>query len=330
MSYKVDFAGGFSKIMEIKETYWQTYFDSKMVSRAEAKRTTHQVASTGVQLHLDAFEQPELRAPVIIFNHGAGGYSRLFTPLALELNTRGYTVLLPDQMGQGLSGGTWRDLSIAVFVQNLMDVANWARERFAGPLFMAGGSLGSGLTYHAAAAGAPVNGIICHNLYEFGRASDALAFSRFAWATTVPGLPGFFARVIQLVGTLLPGLPLPYRLLGRFDRMVDRREREFYAKWQADPVPLRWVTLGYLHSMFSTKTAVPYEQNNLPILVINPTRDEMVNPAITRHNYERLAGPKTYAELAYGHWALSQAFVADWVDLVDGWCCRQMPVARQC
>ena len=311
--------------MQTKGTCWQTYFEDETVTWAEAKRTTSRVASTGVQLHVDAYEQPELTAPVFIFNHGGGGYSRLFTALARGLFERGYTVLLPDQVGQGLSGGTWRDLSIAAFVQNLVDVANWARARYVGPLFMAGGSLGGGLTYHAAAAGAPVDGLICHNLYDFGRAADALVLSRFAWATAVPGLPALFARMLRLLATLLPGLPLPYRLLGRFDRMVDRREADFYAKWQADPIPLRRVTLGYLHSMFSTKTAVPYEQNNLPILVINPAQDEMVDPAVTRRNYERLAGPKTYAELAYGHWALSPAFVVEWVNLVDDWCRRQVP-----
>lgn len=305
--------------MQTKETYWQTYFNDETVSWAEAKRTTYTIVSTGLHLHVDAFEQPELTAPVLIFNHGGGGYSRLFTALARGLFDHGYTVLLPDQMGQGLSGGTWRDLSIAVFVENLVDVANWAQKRYAGPLLMAGGSLGGGLTYYAGAAGAPVDGLICHNLYAFDSASDALAFSRFAWVTAVPGVPALFARVLQLLSALLPGLPLPYRLLGRFDRMVDRRETDFYAKWQADPVPLRWVTLRYLHSMFSTKTAVPFEQNTLPILVINPTRDKMVDPAVTWRNYDRLAGPKTYAELPYGHWALSQTFVAEWVNLVDAW-----------
>ena len=313
-------------MMSTKETYWQTYFDRRIVEQAQAIRTTHKLASTGVQLHVDAFEQPNSEAPVIIFNHGGGGYSRLFTPLALALFAQGYTVLLPDQIGQGLSGGTWRDLTIATLVQNLIDAAKWARARYTGPLFMAGGSLGGGLTYHAAAAGAPVDGIICHNLYEFGRAADALAVSRFAWATAVPGLPGVFAKGIRLLAALLPGLPIPYRLLGRFDRMVDRREVNFYTKWQADPVPLRWVTARYLHSMFSTKTAVPLAQNRLPVLVINPILDEMVAPTVTQHNYERLGGPKAYAELPYGHWALNQAFVEEWVELVIGWCQTLVPV----
>lgn len=314
-----------------KETYWQTYFDADTVARAAELRRSYRVASTGVQLHVDAFEQAAPDAPVIIFNHGGGGYARLFTPLALALHERGYTVLLPDQIGQGFSGGAWRDVAIDASLQNILDVAAWARARYAGPLLMAGGSLGGGLAYHAAAAGAPVDGVICHNLYEFGRAEDVLALSRFAWATAVAGLPALISRVTQALAALLPGLPLPYRLMGRFDRMVDRREADFYAKWRADQTPLRRVTLRYLASMFATKPAVPYAENRLPVLVINPVLDEMVDPTVTRRNYDRLGGPKSYAEIQFGHWALGESFVEAWIAAVEtavaAWLPRQPAAA---
>ncbi|WP_420640754.1 alpha/beta hydrolase [Candidatus Leptofilum sp.] len=305
--------------MELKELYWQNYFAPEIVSQAQKIRTTYQVSSTGVILHVDAFEQ-STSAPVLIFNHGAGGYSRLFTPLALALWKLGYTVLLPDQVGQGLSKGMRPNLSITNFVANIVDVSIWARKQHRGPIFLAGGSLGSGLTYYAAAAGAPVDALICHNLYAFGRMADVLALSSFSWATAVPGLPFLFEKSIQLLAALMPNLPIPYQLLGKFARMVDRREPDFYAKWRADPVPLRWVTPRYLRSMFTTKTAVPFRKNQLPILVINPTLDEMVDPKVTKRNFEQLSGPKTYAELPFGHWALNAEFVTQWVDVVDSWC----------
>ena len=313
--------------METKEQYWQTYFDAATVTEANAIRTAFQVASTGVRLHVDVYEQPTT-APVFIFNHGGGGYSRLLAPLALALFKRGYTVLLPDQIGQGLSPGARRDLTVANFVQNIVDVAHYARQRYDGPIILAGGSLGGGLTYHAAAAGAPADALVCHNLYAFGYTADVLALSTLSWATAVPGLPFLLAKSVQLLATLLPDLPIPYRLLGRFDRMVDRSSADFYAKWLADPVPLRWVTLRYLHSMFVTKTDVPYHNNQRPILVINPTQDEMVDPSVTRRNFERLSGPKAYAELPCAHWALSDSFVAQWVELVDAWCQSVCPAMR--
>ncbi len=306
-----------------KANYWHTYFDAETIARAESMRTTYQVPSTGVKLHVDAYEQASPDAPTIIFNHGGGGYSRLFVPLALSLYAQGYTVYLPDQYGQGLSEGSWRELDIGRFVQNLVDVAQWVRQRQTGMLFLAGGSLGGSLTYYAGAAGAPVDGLICHNLYEFGRAEDALAVSRFAWTTAVPYAQSLIASITKLSGRLLPNLPIPYRLLGHFDKMVDARSPDFYAQWSADPVPLKWITLGYMRSLFVTPADVPYERNSLPILVINPTKDEMVDPAVTQRNYERLSGPKHYVELPYGHWAVSPDFVAAWVQEVDKWCRAQ-------
>lgn len=101
--------------------------------------------------------------------------------------------------------------------------------------------------------------------------------------------------------------------------MVDRRETKFYAKWLADPVPLRRVTARFLASLSRTPAAVPYARNRLPVLEINPTRDEMVSPTVTRRNFERLGGPKTYVELPLGRWALGPAFVSAWTDAADRW-----------
>ena len=50
---------------------------------------------------------------MLIFNHGAAGYCRLFAALALAYYDRGYTVILPDQRGQGLSGGRRGDYTVA-------------------------------------------------------------------------------------------------------------------------------------------------------------------------------------------------------------------------
>lgn len=302
---------------DIHSDYWRVYHAPEVLARADALRTVYHIDSTGTQLHLDAYEQPDSHAPVIIFNHGGGGYSRLFIPLALELHRRGYTVLIPDQRGQGLSGGNRSDFIMSQFVQNIVDVAQWARNRYPGRLFMAGGSLGGALTYKAAAAGAPVEAIICHNLYDFSNPRDTLAVSRFAPLANIPGIPALFAFITGLAATILPGLRIPYYLLGKFDRMVDERNTDFYTHYQQDPYPIQAISLRYMASTFRTPPAIPLEHNTLPVLVINQTRDRMVSPAVTRRNYDRLGGPKQYAEIDYGHWAMGNGFESEWVDIVD-------------
>ena len=306
-----------AKQVQADHDYWRVYYNADVLARADALRKEYTISSTGVAIHIDAYEQSDATAPVFIFNHGGGGYSRLFIPLALEMHSRGYTVLVPDQRGQGLSGGNRSDFTMGQFVQNILDVASWADEKYAGTLFMGGGSLGGALTYKAAVVGTPARAIVCHNLYDFGNPRDTLAVSIFSPLANLPLLPSLFATVTRLSAAVFPTLRIPYKMLGRFDKMVDERNTDFYAKYQRDPYPIKAISLRYMASTFSTPPAIPFEQNTVPVLVINQARDKMVDPALTRRNYERLGGEKAYAEIDYGHWAMGGNFEQEWVTLVN-------------
>lgn len=270
--------------------YWRRYHDAQTLARFDTLHTETSLPSTGVRLHIDLYEQSNPAAPVVIINHGGGGYSRIFLPVALALYDRGYTVVVPDQRGQGLSDGDRGDFTVGQLVQNIVDVCQWARARYCGPLFLLGGSIGGGLVYQAAAAGAPVEAMVCHNLYDFGSIHDTLAMSRFAPLRHVPGLPWLSGLLIRGLAAVAPGLRIPFRALGRFRDMVDGRDTAFYPIWAADPLPVKAVTLRYMRSTFTTPPAVPFEKNIVPVLVVNPTRDRMVSPAVTEQNYKRLGG----------------------------------------
>ncbi|MEL6307365.1 MAG: alpha/beta hydrolase [Chloroflexota bacterium] len=301
----------------IESDYWRTYHTAEDLARFEAIYRTYSIMSTGVSIHIDAYEQDDPQSPVFIFNHGGGGYSRLFIPIALALYDKGYTVLLPDQRGQGFSGGNRSDFTMGQFVENIVDVAKWAQEHYAGELFMGGGSLGGALTYKAAVAGAPVKAIVCHNLYDFGNPHDTLAVSIFALIAKYTPIAYLFSLVTRGIGALLPTIRLPYKMLARFDQMVDERNADFYPKYQHDPIPIKQISLRYMASTFSTPPARSFEANTLPVLVINQIRDKMVDPVVTHQNYDRLRGEKQYVEIDYGHWAMDEDFVTEWTDIVD-------------
>lgn len=303
--------------MSFDKAYWQNYYNESVIARSNILRQEMTLSSTGVNIHMDVYEQADKSAPVIIINHGAGGYSRIFLPVTLALYDRGYTVIAPDQYGQGYSEGARGDFTVGQFVQNIIDVTHWARARYSGALFLFGGSVGSGLVYNAAAEGAPVDAVICHNLYDFGSIHDTIAMSRFALLHHIPGYPVLMSTTIRFFAGLMPGLRLPFRALGKFKGMVDARDRQFYDIWKNDPLPVRWISLRYMRSTFTTPARVPFEANTCPILVINPMRDTMVSPQATKRNYERLSGPKKYVEIDYGHWATGEAFVVDHVTIVD-------------
>jgi pimeloyl-ACP methyl ester carboxylesterase len=294
--------------------YWRKYFDDATLRRGDQLRREFHIPSTGVQIHLDVYEQPDRSAPAFIFNHGGGGYSRLFLPIALRLYDLGYTVVLPNQRGQGLSEGDRGDFTVPELVQNIVDAVTWARNRCTGRLYVGGGSIGGGLAFYAAAAGAPVDALVLHNLYDFS--ADGLALSRLAAFGRVPAFASLSRLSMTLFARIIPRFRIPYMWIGMFERMVDERAVGFFELWKADPFPIKYISLRFMHSMMTTAPAAPLEQNQLPALVVNQTRDRMVDPNVTRRNYARLGGQKQYVEIDYGHWAMGDAFVRDWTDAV--------------
>lgn len=303
--------------LEAGGAYWRRYHDAETLRRGDALRQVVALRSAGGTIHLDVYPQSDPGAPVVVFNHGGAGYGRLFVPLALRFHARGYTVVLPDQLGQGFSGGPRGDYTIAACVQNIVDAARWAQGRFSGPVFLAGGSVGGALSAYAAAAGAPATAIACLNLFDFG-GDDALHFSRLAPLAACPGGPQLTRAILALLRPL-DWLRLPARWLARFDRLMDDRDAAFQRLWDADPVPPAWLSLRQITSNLTTPPATPFAQNQVPTLVLNQARDRMVDPAITRHNYARLGGPKRYVELDYGHWSNEPAFWDAVVAACDAW-----------
>ncbi|MDZ4165265.1 MAG: alpha/beta fold hydrolase [Smithellaceae bacterium] len=298
--------------------YWRIYYEGMVAERSDKIREEIEIQSTGVNIHLDVYQNPDSDAPVVIFNHGAAGYCRLFVPLALSFYERGYTVVLPDQRGQGLSGGRRGDYSISECVQNIVDVAHWAKNRFCTPLFMAGGSVGGALTYYAAAAGAPANAIACLNLFDFGNGIDGIRISRVAFLARYTAIVKMFKAGMALLKPL-HGLRIPFNWLGAFDKLMDERDAEFQSQWDADPIPPRLVSLRSLASNMTAAPAISFEENPVPVLVINQSLDKMVDMGVTRHNYERLRMPKRYLEVPFGHWSSQPEFWETIVQSCDEW-----------
>lgn len=304
-------------------SYWQAYFDQATVEFAEQNRQMHSIISTGVKIHIDIYPAPNSDAPVIIFNHGGAGYCRLFVALAQRFNARGYTVILPDQKGQGLSGGRRGDYTITECTQNIVDVAIWARARYAGPIFMAGGSVGGGLTYYAAVAEAPVDAIACLNLFDFGNGLDGLQISRLAPVAKYPQLAALLRAGFELLKPLYR-LRVPFNWLGAFDKLMDTRDAVFQAQWDADPIPPRLISLRALASNLNTSPTVSFEENQIPTLVINQALDQMVEIGVTQQNFERLSGEKSYLEVPFGHWSSQPEFWDMIVQACDDWFQQQI------
>lgn len=307
--------------MMIREnnTYWRNYYDQPMVARSDSLRQEFTFESTDVELQVDAYIQSAIESPVVMLHHGGGSYSRLFVRIAIALFDRGYTVLVPNQRGQGFSDGGRGDFTLEQLIQNVLDSAYWARRNFRGDLFMAGAGLGGSLVLQAVMKGAPVRALACHTLFDFGSPEDALVLTGLSGLGGFPGGAQLTGWVVRALAAVSPRMKVPVYTQKRYHRLLDPRDNGNQERLLEDPYAVQAFSMRYAMSAFNTPPAVPLEENPLPVFVINPARDEMVSPQVTQRNYQRLGGPKDYMEIAYGHWSLTEPFAQEWASLVDPW-----------
>ena len=301
--------------------YWRNYYSDDIVHRAEALRREHTIESTGVQIHIDVYEQPDPQSsPTVIFNHGSLVYSRMFTHLALDIHALNYNVVMADQRGQGLSGGKRGDYTVPECVQNIVDVCYWAKDRYPSSLFISGGSIGGAYSYYAAASGIPVNAIAAVNLFNFGIHRDALDLSRYAWQTKIPGAGTWNALMFKVLGRLFGNVKIPILLVGKFEKVMAKGQKAYDLMWSRDPNVERSVSLRYTASNFDNPPAIPFEQNRIPILVMNQSNDRMIPPEMTKRNYDALSGDKKYVVLeGFEHWSNKPEFWETVVTETHNW-----------
>lgn len=294
-----------------KGEYWKQYDRAATLQPIDPYRQTTQIRSTGVDIHLDIYAQKDRSAPVILYNHGMASYSRLFVIPAMRFFRLGYTVILPDQKGNGFSQGRRGDNTVEESVQNIIDATQWAGRNFDGPRFMMGGSLGGALTYYAAAAGAEVEAISCINLWNLAEAAQVIEKSPYLKAVYT---------LLKWITPLLGKIRIPIEWFLRFNDFLDSRDAAFIEIWKNDPWIARKVSLRHLWSQTHTPPPVPFEENTVPIIVFNQEKDLILPPKLTRRSYESLGGLKRYVELkGWGHWSIQPEFWNIIVSETDRW-----------
>lgn len=239
----------------------------------------------GLDIHLDRFEPEQPAASTVVLIHGAGGYGRLFAPLARMLREQGHAVVAPDLPGYGLSRAAarwidyrhWRDLLI-----DLIAHEHAAHDR---PVVLFGGSIGGYLAYLCAAQSAQVAGLIATTLADPRQPTVQrdLARNRLLRA----GLP-----LLPALARISGGVRLPIRWFTHMQRMS--RDPALTALVCRDPLGGgNRVPLGLLASLFDTAPAVEPEQfQQCPVLMVHPALDHWTPVAGSDLFFERLRVPK--------------------------------------
>ena len=298
---------------EAGRDYWQLAFPPDFVRWAKAHLVTYRIPSGDVGINLDVYCQPSKTAPVVVMVHGLMTYGRLFLPMVRGFHERGYTVICPDLMGNGFSGGVRGDTPVGSAAAALVNATLWARQRFDGPIFLLGISLGGAVAYAAAAAGAPVTAVSCLDLFTFDD-HDALRQN-----TMTPQLISLLP-LLRALAVPFGWVRIPTSWINSMEHVVAPAEAPLVQTWFRDPLLPRGMSLRTIVSAGYTPPAVPLEQNTIPVLVLNQAHDHVLDPAVTREAYQRLGGPKKYVEFADSpHWSFEQPFTDRIVNESDAW-----------
>ncbi|MBA4377003.1 MAG: hypothetical protein C0401_12645, partial [Anaerolinea sp.] len=287
--------------MKMTRDFWRNYspwFGQSVVDEIERTVTETWIDSAGGRIHLDIYARPSSAAiGTVVFSHGIAGYGRMVGPFALRLWKRGFNVICPDLAGYGFNEGKRGDWIWPQFVSNLLDSLTHAHERFDGPQFLAGASLGGPLAYHAACHAPHLSALACYCLFDY---RDARFLQE---VSTTRALTPLLKPIIAASARFIPTIQIPTEMVVTYRHIAE--DPKFVTLLRRDLCAGTRITLRAVNSMLRAVPAIEYEQFSTPTLVIQPDADRMIPPNWSRLYFDRLGCEKAFAEIPNcGHWTL--------------------------
>jgi alpha-beta hydrolase superfamily lysophospholipase len=253
----------------------------------------------GIKVHVDRYEQPD--APLTVIGlHGGGGYGRLLAPIGLLARRRGYEAVLPDLPGYGLTRVPRRRFTYQTWVACVCDLAVAEQKRTDRPVIAVGASMGGMLAWHAAAAGAPLTGIVATTLLDPRDPAILASLGRRKWAG------GLGARLLRTAPVFTDPLPLPMAIVANMnaianDPAVARLARDDKLGG-GKTVPAR-----FLRTWIDYAPTVEPEISQVPVLLAHPAADRWTQTELSERFLRRLAGPTQLVPLENcGHFPLEE------------------------
>ena len=239
-------------------------------------------------------------ALTVVLVHGAGGYGRMFAPLAQRLAVAGHEVLAPDLPGYGRSAGHWSQVDYAAWKRILLALIAAEHARRPRPIVLLGASIGGYLAYLVAAESPWVRGLVATTLADPRDPVVQAALVRRPWMRHL--LPA-----LRPLSRVSRGLRVPVRWFTHMQRMS--RNPALAALVCRDPLGGgNRVPLGLLASLFDTAPALEPEQfDRCPVLMAHPACDAWTPVEISDPFFNRLAAPRQRVLLERcGHFPIEQ------------------------
>jgi alpha-beta hydrolase superfamily lysophospholipase len=239
----------------------------------------------GIDVHLDRLAVPASKIKVIVL-HGAGAYGRVMAPAAVLARKHGWETVSPDLPGYGLTRVDAARLDYGLWVECVSALIDAEIARDGRPVVLFGVSLGGLLAYQAAARSRRVVGLVATTLADPREREVRRGFAR----TEALGTAGLW--LLEALGPLTDGLPLPMRFMSRMNRISNTPA--LAALCAGDRLGGgNWVPARFLRTLTSTAPDIePEDFRVCPVLLAHPGADRMTDIALSRRFFDRLAAPK--------------------------------------
>jgi UDP-glucose 4-epimerase len=215
--------------------------------------------------------------PTIVFSPGLGAHARFYSPALGALCREGFNAIGVDRPGHGLSHGRRGDSPIDATLDVLDAAVRYARERFGGPVALAGSSLGGIITWYALTREPDVDCAVCHNVMHPAERHEPAARIKFPLLTRL-------ARVA-------PHARVPIKQVADFGAVaLDPRTRAYFEE-EPDRIWCWTVTARTIASFVAFEPQLDWTRVETPTVVLEGAADAMVNPEFTRRSFERSHPP---------------------------------------
>ncbi|MEX2253211.1 MAG: alpha/beta fold hydrolase [Thermoleophilaceae bacterium] len=237
------------------------------------------------EVHLEV-HTGDTGAPAIVFSHGLGDHSRFLTAASGGLRERGFNVVAMDRPGHGITQGRRGDAPFEASLDVIEATVRYARERFGGPVALAGASLGGILSWYALTRELDVEGAVCQNIAH----PDVHDVAEVRYQR--PFLRGL-ARTA-------PRAPIRGKQLADYKAMTRDPNIDAYFADEQDPLRCTSATARSISSFFEFEPRRDWSELSTPALVIVGSDDGAVTADFTRRAFERSAHPHAKLEVLPG------------------------------
>ena len=251
----------------------------------ELERLEHDwVDHRGRRIHLELHDAGG-DGPAFVITHGLGDHSRRHLPLATALAERGWSSLLVDREGHGLSEGRRGDATLESDLGVVELAIRLARERFDGPVVLLGDSLGGIMSWYLLTREPDIEAAVCHCIGHPDVNHD----------------PAFWVKrpFLRALGRIAPNAPVSIRKIADYDHVALDPVTKAYFDDEVDGLFNFSATARAAASYLEFEPAIPWESVTIPALAMIGSEDRLVSPRFTRECFERATPPRAdYLEVA--------------------------------